>query len=175
MLFAQTIKNTFNLGLLSLVLSCLAACSTVPKETSKGKAVQVIKSPFAETCTQVGKIKYEGTPFIHDKELLIIMKENAAKLGGNALRLDTFTPGVTGMSNAKGLGTSYKCNVEKLRAYLLNPGKDRKSKDAGATDEIEAGTEQPAEGVDTETEEPAPKAKTKPKSAKPASQTRPAK
>ncbi|RZA27188.1 MAG: hypothetical protein EOP10_00950 [Proteobacteria bacterium] len=175
MLFAQTIKNTLNLGLLSLVLSCLAACSTVPKETSKGKAVQVIKSPFAETCTQVGKIKYEGTPFIHDKELLIIMKENAAKLGGNALRLDTFTPGVTGMSNAKGLGTSYKCNVEKLRAHLLNPGKDRKSKDTGVTDEEDTGVEQPVDGVETEATEPAPRTKSKSKSAKPTSQSRPVK
>lgn len=106
---------------LPLTFGLVLACSTVPKETSKGRAVQVIKGRFTETCTQVGKIRYDGTPFIHDKELLIIMKENAAKLGGNAVRLDTFTPGVTGVSNAKGLATSYKCPVEKLKAYVQNP------------------------------------------------------
>jgi hypothetical protein len=161
--FAQTIKNTATSGFTGLVLSCLAACSTVPKESPKGKAVQVIKSPFAETCTQVGKIKYDGTPFIHEKELLIIMKENAARLGGNALRLSTFTPGVTGVSNARGLGTSYRCNPEKLRAYLLNPDKGKASSETPEeeTDDAAADEEQTNEAVDA-----APKPKTKTKSVK---------
>ncbi|MBC7531371.1 MAG: hypothetical protein H7318_07320 [Oligoflexus sp.] len=101
-----------------LCFSTLFSCSTVPKETSKGKIVKVIKSPFAETCIQLAKIKYDGTPFIHDKALAIILKEMTAQNKGNAVRYDTFTPGVTGVSNAKGRATAYRCHREKLKKYL---------------------------------------------------------
>lgn len=159
MLFARPIM------LVGLVCTLLTACSTVPKETAKGRAVQVIKSPFAETCIQVGRIKYEGTPFVRDKELLIILKENAAKLGGNALRLDRFTPGVTGVSNAKGLGTSYKCHPAKLKAYILKT----EYGDAGAEGESEY-----EEIQEEETPPAATKGKAKPKAAKPARKVAPA-
>jgi hypothetical protein len=96
-----------------------ASCSTVPKETPKGRVVKVIKSPFAETCIQLAKIKYDGTPFIHDKELSVIMKELTAQNKGNAVRYDVFTPGVTGVSNAKGRATAYRCHKAKLKKYLL--------------------------------------------------------
>ena len=101
-----------------LSFSILFSCSTVPKETPKGKIVKVIKSPFAETCIQLAKIKYDGTPFIHDKALAIILKELTAQNKGNAVRYDTFTPGVTGVSNAKGRATAYRCHREKLKKYL---------------------------------------------------------
>lgn len=100
------------------IVSMLCACSTVPKESAKGKMVAVIKSPFAETCIQLAKIKYDGTPFIHDKELAVILKELTAQHKGNAVRYDVFTPGVTGVSNAKGRATAYRCHNEKLKKYI---------------------------------------------------------
>lgn len=101
------------------VLSFIFGCSTVPQETPKGKMVKVIKSPFAETCIQLATIKYDGTPFIHDKELAIILKEMSAQNKGNAIRYEVFTPGVTGVSNAKGRATAYRCHRERLKKYLL--------------------------------------------------------
>mgnify|MGYP001609374434 CR=1 FL=1 len=105
--------------LLILCTLGIASCSTLPKETEKGKIVKIIKSPFAETCIQLGTFKYEGTPFIHEKELTLIMKELTAQLKGNAMRYDQFTPGVTGVSNAKGRGTAYRCHKRKLKKYLM--------------------------------------------------------
>ncbi len=102
------------------LLSFVMSCSTVPKVTLKGKMVKVIKGPFAETCIQLVKIKYDGTPFIHEKELSIILKEMAAQSKGNAIRYDVFTPGVTGVSNAKGRATAFRCHKEKLRKYLIS-------------------------------------------------------
>lgn len=157
MLFAQPIM------LVSLVCIVLTACSTVPKETAKGRAVQKIKSPFAETCIQVGRIKYEGTPFVDKDELLVIMKESAAKLGGNALRLEKFKPGVTGVSNAKGTGTSYKCHPAKLKAYILR------------TEYGDTGTDEAGEGPTDELPVPVPKPKTKTKDAKPTRKPAPGK
>jgi len=81
--------------------------------------VKVIKGPFADTCIQLAKIKYDRTPFIHDKELTTILKEMTAQNKGNAVRYDIFMPGVTGVSNAKGRATVYRCHREKLRKYLL--------------------------------------------------------
>jgi hypothetical protein len=109
------------LARLFLIICALfsASCSTVPKETPKGRVVKVIKSPFAETCIQLAKIKYDGTPFIHDKELSIIMKELTAQNKGNAVRYDVFTPGVTGVSNAKARATAFRCHKAKLKKYLL--------------------------------------------------------
>lgn len=151
--------------LLLIALTAAIGCSTIPKETPKGKAIVVVKGPITESCTQVGKIRYDGTPFIHDKELLIIMKENAAKLGGNAIRLDTFTPGVTGVSNAKGLGTSYKCPSSKLKSYKNNS----ENQDSSSDEVIDE------ESVDsaTETSSPRTKTKSKTKRAKGAGSNRP--
>ncbi len=148
------------------------SCTTAPKETPRGRAVQIIKGKFAKICTQVGKMKYEGTPFVDEKALLIIMKEHAAGLEGNAMRLKTFSPGVTGVSNAKGLGTAYRCPTDKLRAYVKKRKSD-KVKDIMAEDieEETSAAAEAAEGVDEEeaTEETPPAAapaKTKPKRTK---------
>ncbi|MBC7659820.1 MAG: hypothetical protein H7249_08940 [Chitinophagaceae bacterium] len=123
-----------------LILSTLIGvigCSSAPQETEKGKSVKVIKSPFAETCIQLGLVRYDGTPFIHEKELSIIMKELAAQMKGNAVRYDIFTPGVTGVSNAKGRGTAFKCQRKKLRKYLRELNGYEDDEEGGAGDEAD--------------------------------------
>ena len=121
------------------ICALIAGCSTVPKETAKGKSVKVIKSPFAESCTQLAKLKYDGTPFIHDKELNIVLKELAAQAKGNAVRYDIFVPGVTGVSNAKGRATVYRCDSAKLAKYVNEGG--------GGTSVTQADDEMTDEGV----------------------------
>ncbi len=147
---------------LSLLLGLSTGCSTVPKETPKGKAVQVIKGSFTKICTQLGKYLYNGTPFIHDKELMIILKEDAAQRNGNAIRLDTFVPGVTGVSNAKGVTTVFKCPAEKLKAYVQ---KLENAKNSGSEEEI-TGDEASSEEGPMEELAPPPKTKSKSKRAK---------
>ncbi len=119
--------------IIGIIVGLSIGCSTVPKETAKGRAEQVIKGPFTKTCTLLGKFLYNGTPFIHDKELMIIVKEDAAQRNGNALRLDTFVPGVTGVSNAKGVTTVFKCPPDKLKAYIQ---KQEKAKNEGVEEEV---------------------------------------
>ena len=99
---------------LALAAICFTACSTTPKQTAKGRAVKIIKSPFAESCIQLGYGNYEGTPFIRKEELLIQLRELSANMGGNAMKIEIFSPGVTGVRSAKGRNVIYKCQKEKL-------------------------------------------------------------
>lgn len=143
-----------------------ASCSTVPKETPKGKMVKVIKGPFAATCIQLAKIKYDGTPFIHDKELTIILKEMTAQNKGNAVRYDVFTPGVTGVSNAKGRATAFRCHKGKLKKYLM--GLENKAFGEDTDDDPEFQEAKAAKGG------PASEAPAKPKRAKARQRSTPA-
>lgn len=167
-------RAKFKWALFAVLLGALFGCSTVPKETPKGRAIVIVKGKFTETCIQVGRIKYDGTPFIHEKQLMIIMKENAAKLGGNALRLDKFMPGVTGVSNAKGIGTSFKCKVDKLKEYVKRVeaaefGETPAEDEEGSTDETASEEVSPSEETGAAT--PKEKTKMKAKAAKPAAGT----
>lgn len=165
------------LARLFLIICALfsASCSTVPKETPKGRVVKVIKSPFAETCIQLAKIKYDGTPFIHDKELTIIMKELTAQNKGNALRYDVFTPGVTGVSNAKARATAFRCHKAKLKKYLL--GLENKAFGDEAEEDAEFQEAKAAHGAAKDEGKaeaaPAPAAKTKAAPAQPAPPKKP--
>lgn len=137
-----------------------ASCSTVPKETPKGRMVKVIKSPFAETCIQLAKIKYDGTPFIHDKELSVIMKELTAQNKGNAVRYDVFTPGVTGVSNAKARATAFRCHKAKLKKYLL--GLENKAFGEETEEDPEFQEAKAAQGAGKSEAAPAAKSKASP-------------
>ncbi|RYZ59214.1 MAG: hypothetical protein EOP07_04735 [Proteobacteria bacterium] len=162
------------LARLFLIICALfsASCSTVPKETPKGKVVKVIKSPFAETCIQLAKIKYDGTPFIHDKELSVIMKELTAQNKGNAVRYDVFTPGVTGVSNAKARATAFRCHKAKLKKYLLGLENKAFGEESEEDPEFQEAKAAHGAGKDSEKEKseaaPAAKSKSAPPPAAPA-------
>lgn len=88
------------------------SCKTTPKETKAGKKVNVIKEisdPYA--CSQLGKTKYDGTPFINEAELTTIGKEMAAEMKGNTVRFDVFEPGINGVRSAKLRATVYRCKT----------------------------------------------------------------
>ncbi len=156
---------------ISVCILVSAGCSTVPKETQKGRLVKVIKSPFAETCTQLAKIKYDGTPFIHDKELAIVLKELTAQNRGNAVRYDVFTPGVTGVSNAKGRATVYRCNKLKLKKYLM--GIEDKSMGSEVDEEEEEKTGKDKEKDKADREEGSESPKTQSRKSKASSRVNP--
>ncbi len=91
-----------------LSLLFLTACAT-PSLSKKGKLVKVLSNPIPERCFQLGKIKYDGSPFTDQADLTVVMKNLAADLGGNGVRMDVFVPGVKQLNDAKGRGTVFKC------------------------------------------------------------------
>jgi hypothetical protein len=76
-----------------------AACYSAPL-TEAGKTVQLMKADPPSGCREVGSVSGRGD----DDEIKIAMRNYAAKLGGNYVRMETMDPRL-----GTGSGTAFRC------------------------------------------------------------------
>jgi hypothetical protein len=97
-----------NFHIISVVFLTCLGCVTVPSETPAGKAIKVVQSDVPADCKELGSVHWHGAKYHSLSDVKIALKEKAAALGGNVLRLES----IGSAPEVNGVGTAYKCPTE---------------------------------------------------------------
>lgn len=83
------------------------SCSTVPPETTEGKAVTVILTDVPANCKELKTVQWEGDRRHTLVDAKVALREEVARLGGNYLRMESLA--LIQASYPLAVGTAYNC------------------------------------------------------------------